>query len=63
MDQVTAGQVDEWEEELRQSMPHATFHDNHRGVQQFLTWYGRQRDLDWRQRSAWRRAPIDTGGR
>jgi len=59
MDQVAAGHVEDWEAELRASMPHETFHDNHRGVQQFLTWYGRQRDPDWRTRSAWRRAPIE----
>jgi hypothetical protein len=43
-------------------MSHETFHDNHRGVQQFLTWYGRQKDEDWRTRSAWRRAPIEGPG-
>jgi hypothetical protein len=60
MDRVSAGHVEDWEAELRQTMPHNTFHDNHRGVQQFLTWYGRQRDPDWRTRSAWRRAPVES---
>jgi hypothetical protein len=59
VDQIAAGHVEDWEAELRQTMPHEAFHDNHRGVQQFLTWYGRQRDPDWRTRSAWRRAPAE----
>jgi hypothetical protein len=58
MDQIAASHVEDWEAHLRATMPHETFHDNHRGVQQFLTWYGRQRDPDWRTRSAWRRAPV-----
>jgi len=63
MDQIAAWHVEDWEAHLRATMPHETFHDNHRGVQQFLTWYGRQRDSDWRNRSAWRRAPVEPPGR
>ena len=59
MDRITAGHVEDWEAELHETMAHDTFHDNHRGVQQFLTWYGRQRDPDWRTRSAWRRVPVE----
>jgi hypothetical protein len=62
MDRLAAWHVEDWEAHLRATMPHETFHDNHRGVQQFLTWYGRQRDTDWRMRSAWRRAPVDPSG-
>ena len=60
MDRVAAGHVEDWEASLRETLPHDVFHDHHRGVQQFLTWYGRQRDLDWRARSAWRRAEVET---
>jgi hypothetical protein len=60
MDRIAAWHVEDWEAHLRATMPHETFHDNHRGVQQFLTWYGRQRDADWRTRSAWRRAPVES---
>jgi hypothetical protein len=63
MDQLAAWHVEDWEAQLRATMPHETFHDSHRGVQQFLTWYGRQRDPDWRTRSAWRRAAVEPGGR
>jgi hypothetical protein len=59
LDQLAVSHVEDWEAHLRATMPHETFHDNHRGVQQFLTWYGRQRDADWRDRSAWRRARVE----
>jgi hypothetical protein len=63
VDQITAGHVEEWEADLRRTMPHETFHDNHRALQQFLTWYGRQHDPDWRSRSAWRRAAVESPAR
>jgi hypothetical protein len=63
MDQVATSHVEDWEAQLRQTMPHDTFHDNHRGVQQFLGWYAKQRDPDWRTRSAWRRARVEAPGR
>jgi hypothetical protein len=63
MDQIAAGHVEDWEADLRPTVPHAAFHDYHRGVQQFLGWYAKQRDTDWRVRSAWRRAPIEAPGR
>ena len=63
MDHVAASHVEDWEAELRQTMAHETFHDNHRGLQQFLSWYAKQRDPDWRSRSAWRRAPVEAAGR
>jgi hypothetical protein len=63
MDRVAVWHVEDWEAHLRRTLPHETFHDNHRALQQFLGWYAKQRDADWRQRSAWRRAPLEGPGR